>query len=81
VPADPDTLQRVTAMLAEVCAVPVDTIRPDAPLGAHGLDSVRAFELVVLIEDAWGRSIPVEDLEDLARGTVAELADFVADLQ
>jgi acyl carrier protein len=77
----PDTLTRVAALLAEVCAVDASAIKPEVRLRAYGLDSVRAFEMIILIEDAFRLKVPPEALDELKNATVADLADFVGRLR
>jgi acyl carrier protein len=73
-------LTRVSTLLAGLCAVPPSEIRPEVPLAAYGLDSVRAFELVILVEDTFGLHVPLPALETLTGATVGELAALIRQL-
>ncbi len=52
-----------------------DSVEPHIPLTALGLDSVRAAELLTLLEDRFGTEISVEDV--YGDMSIAELADTV----
>jgi acyl carrier protein len=58
-----------------------ETIGDDAPLfgGGLGLDSVDALELMVAVEKEYGLSIPAQEIDRSALGSVASLARFVCD--
>lgn len=75
------TLNIVCALVAEACAVnPVD-VDPGDRLRSYGLDSVRAIELAVMLEDAFGMPIHLQALESLGQATVRDLAVFVDSLR
>jgi acyl carrier protein len=55
-----DNTYIVRGILAEVCAVEPDALAPDAPLIDYGLDSARAIDLLVALEETFGIRIPDE---------------------
>lgn len=71
------TPERIRAIVAEALAVPLDRVREDLKLRALGLNSVRAFELLVMLEDEYEIRIPEDRMDELSSATVAELAEFV----
>ena len=60
-------------MLAKVCAIDPDKVRLDAPLIAYGLDSARAIDLIIAIEDEFGIGI-----SDDAAARMKTTGDIVA---
>ncbi|WP_394824899.1 acyl carrier protein [Pendulispora albinea] len=72
------TVSQLRALLAEVCAIDLQNVQADRKLRSYGLDSVRAFELVILIEETFGLPIKPEVFEGLRNATVGELADYIA---
>jgi acyl carrier protein len=68
-------LARIKVLLAHACAIPADVIRDDTHLTAYGLDSVRAMDFILAIEEAFG----VEFADDQAARlkTVADVARYV----
>jgi acyl carrier protein len=56
-----------------------EDIRDSEPIFVEGLglDSIDALELVVLVEERFGVSIPDEDVGKLAFASIDALADFV----
>jgi acyl carrier protein len=67
-----------------VAGLKLETVRPDDIQDAEpifveglGLDSIDALELVVLVEERFGVSIPDEDVGKLAFASIDALADFV----
>lgn len=75
------TAEKIRAIVAEALAVPLERVREDLKLRALGLNSVRAFELIVMLEDEYGIRIPQDRLDELSSATVAELAEFVERLR
>jgi acyl carrier protein len=74
--------QRLKVLLVE--GLKLENIRPEdiqdgEPIFVEGLglDSIDALELVVLVEERFGVSIPDEDVGKLAFASVNALADFV----
>jgi len=72
-----ETFTKVTKLLADICATDSDSIESDVPLPVYGLDSLRAFELAILIEDAFAIRMRTEAMDKLRRATVADLVQFV----
>ena len=56
-----------------------DEIASDAPIFGEGLglDSIDALELVVLVEERFGVTIPDEEVGQRAFASVAALVDFI----
>ena len=54
-----------------------EKVRSEARFIDFGLDSVKAMDLVVELEEAYGISIPDKDLADLS--TLADVARYVDD--
>ena len=52
-----------------------DKVRPEARFIDFGLDSVKAMDLVVELEQAYDISIPDQDLADLV--TLGDVANYV----
>ena len=69
------TLPTILQLVAELCALDVNQIRPEGELLAYGLDSVLALDLIVAIEHRWQIALPDHDpllrkvvtVRDLAR--------------
>ncbi len=70
----------VVRLVAEVCDRAPDAVRADAKLRAQGLDSMRAVELVVLLEDALRIKLPADAMERNRAATVAEFAKYVFEI-
>jgi acyl carrier protein len=77
---EPTTLARVRALLAECCAIEPECIDDDGRLRGFGLDSVRAIEMAVMIEDAFGVPVKMGALDGLKHATVRDLAQLVDEL-
>ncbi len=77
--AAPSGLQRLAQRLAEVLGLPIERLRPDLPLVAQGIDSLRAAELQAVLLDEQGIQLGLAELLDdrplaeLARDLVARL--------
>ena len=74
-----DLHQQLAQAIATVCGIDVSTSRPDGRLIEYGLDSVRAVDLLVCLEETFSISIPDEiaprmrTLQDLAQYVQARL--------
>lgn len=68
-----DNAYTVRQLLAEVCAVDPASVQLDAPLIDYGLDSARAIDLIVGLEEAFSIRIP-----DEAVAKMKTLNDIVA---
>jgi len=57
-----------------------DEIEAEAPIFGEGLglDSIDALELVVLVEERFGVTIPDEEVGQRAFASVAALVDFIS---
>jgi acyl carrier protein len=62
-------------LLAETCAIDRAAVRDDARLIEYGLDSVRALDYIISLEEAFGISIPDEAAAKLR--TIAEVAAYI----
>jgi acyl carrier protein len=67
---------RVRSIVGEVCGVDGATIRSDSRLAEYGMDSVRAMNLLVALEEAFGIVVP-----DEVAGRVRTLRDVVVYLE
>jgi acyl carrier protein len=76
--SDPDLLSTIKALIADLCAIDVASIHDDGKLIGYGLDSVRALDLLLAIEDEVGVELSEHHPELAQVHTVAELAAFVA---
>lgn len=61
--------------MAEVCALDQNAIRDDGLLIEYGIDSVRAMDLIISIEESF--SIQVEDDDAALLRTVSDVAGYV----
>jgi acyl carrier protein len=69
--------ERVKDLLAAVCDLPVAEIRDDGELLSYGLDSVRAMEFILRLEEAF--DIEVSEFEAAQFETVGDAATYVRD--
>lgn len=74
----PDTLEAVRACVAEVCGVPVSEVSEDGKLLSYGMDSIRALDLVVALEERLGVELNEADPRFAMVETVRQLAEFVS---
>jgi len=65
----------IRRLLAEVCALDPASLRGDAPLIEYGLDSARAIDLLVSLEEAFGVQIPDEAARDMR--TLEDIVRYV----
>ena len=73
-----ELIERIRVMAAKACDVDPARLSVDGKLLGYGLDSVRALDLIVDLEAAFGIEIPPHD-EALAKlQTVRLLAEYVA---
>lgn len=70
-----DAEGRVRRLVAEVLWTAADDLEATTPLVDYGLDSLRAVELVTLLEDEFGLALP----EDVVAGlhTVSDMVRLV----
>lgn len=73
------TFETVRKLIAETCAIDPQVVKPEARLAGYGIDSVRALDLVVAIEEAFQLQVPEEALLDIK--TVNDLVTFVDKLR
>lgn len=71
--------RRVRELVAEHCAVPEAKLANDRKLKLYGLDSSRAYELVVVLEDTFGIKIKPSSLDALQ--TIDDIVAEVARLR
>ena len=73
-----ETFERVRRRVAEHLKIAPDTIEPDQPLEALGVDSLTALELVFDLEQDFTISIPTD--REKAFTTVREICDGIETL-
>ena len=72
-----DRQQAALAVLAEVCGRPVDELAPEQDLVADlEIDSPKALQMLVTLEEKLGIEIPDEDAAGLEK--VQDVLDYVA---
>ena len=69
------TKELVKQQLAETCAIDASLIRDDGRLVAYGLDSVRATDFIIAIEEEFGVIIKQAEAADLH--TVQDVMDYI----
>ena len=71
-------LDKVTGIIAEICSIHPALVVADRDLMAYGVDSARAMDLVVAVEDSFNVEIPDEVMIGLrnANDIVQALADL-----
>lgn len=75
------TLERLQALLARDFGVPREALVPEATLEALQVDSLRLIEILFVIEEEFGISVPAEHAELKARlHTLGDLAQYVESL-
>lgn len=75
-PDDP-ILETIRERVAELCAVDSSAIQDEGKLVGYGLDSVRAVELVLTLEEELDVELPEHDPELGRVETPRQLADLV----
>ena len=71
-----DPRQSALQAIAKISDKPLDTLKPESELVADlGIDSARALELLIEIEEQLGVEISDEDAEDL--NTVGDIVGYV----
>jgi acyl carrier protein len=70
-------IDRIRSHVGELCGVDPSTISDDGKLVAYGLDSVRAVELTLILEEELGIELSEHDPELARVETLRELADLV----
>ena len=65
----------ITDLIVQIAKVDPAQVRPDARFIDFGLDSVKALDLVVELEEAYELEIPDRDLVEVR--TLGELATYV----
>jgi len=71
-----DTQARVLDIIAGIIEINPETIRADRLLVEYGLDSARAMDLIVALEDVFGIAIPDEVARGLRR--VDDIVRFIS---
>ena len=72
-----ETLDAVTRIVAEACAIAPTEVSAKGRLAGYGVDSVRLLELVVMLEDHFALSVDETALASSKVQTVLELASLV----
>lgn len=73
--AEQPTFKRIKHFIGEVCAVDSSAINPDSRLRGYGVDSIRMFELMLMIEDEFQVQLEADELSNII--TIGELADYI----
>jgi acyl carrier protein len=73
------TYETIKRLMNETCLVDPAIVKPEARLAGFGIDSARALELMVAIEEALGVQIDNEAM--LGVKTVKDLVDYVDGLR
>ncbi|MBI3268965.1 MAG: acyl carrier protein [Planctomycetes bacterium] len=71
--SDPSLIVR--QLLARACAIDPAEVRDENLLVQYGLDSVRAVDFIVSLEEAFGLQVPDEDVARIR--TVADVAAYI----
>jgi acyl carrier protein len=71
----PDIPETVKAILARVCAIEASIIREDAQLVGYGLDSVRAVDFMVELEQTYEIQVPDEDVAKIR--TLRDVTNYI----
>jgi acyl carrier protein len=66
-----DVTADVCQLVAHACAVEAATVKPDGRLVEYGMDSIRAVDLLVSLEERFG--IEISDAEASALKTVGDI--------
>lgn len=75
---DEGVLETIRLRVAELCAVEPSAVQDDGKLVGYGLDSLRAMELILTLEEEFGVELPEHDPELGRVETPRQLADLVA---
>lgn len=70
-----DVLPQVKRLVADTCAIDAAKVREDGRLAEYGIDSVRAMDLLVALEQRFGIEIPDGDAARLT--TVKDVVAYV----
>jgi acyl carrier protein len=71
----PEPLEYLLDLVAQITWTDRSKVRPEARFIDFGLDSVKAMDLVVQLEETYELEIPDRDLADL--NTLADVARYV----
>jgi acyl carrier protein len=74
---DPDVLEVVKMHLADLCGLDRSAIRAEGELIGYGLDSVRALDFLIAMEEEYGVELSEHDPALARVRTVRELVDFI----
>jgi len=70
-----DQTDTVKRLLAEICGIESASIRDDGRLVSYGLDSVRATDFIIAIEEEFGVFVNQADAAELR--TVADVVAYI----
>ena len=76
---DKPPLQFIREQVARLSWTEVENVRPEGRFIDFGIDSVRAMDLVIELEQEYGIDIPEQDLADLV--TLQDVANHVETLR
>lgn len=74
-------MELVGSCIADVCGIAPSAITEDGKLIGYGLDSVRALELILVLEERLDMELNEADPRFARVETVRQLADFVSVLR
>ncbi len=74
---DRTLLETIRTHVADLCGVEPDAVRDEGKLVGYGLDSIRAVDLVLLLEEEFDVALPEHDPELTSVETVRDLARLV----
>lgn len=72
-----ETLAKTRCILVDKLGVEDADVKPTSTLQSLGADSLDTVEVVFELEKEFSISIPEEEAEKLASGTVQQIADYV----
>ena len=75
-----EILQKLCAEIALITRRPIENIRPDAPLGENGIDSMSFLELLIFIKIEWSIDFLSEGLSPSFLKDVNALAERIREV-
>lgn len=74
---DDPLMQRIRGHVARLCALEASVIEPDGKLVAYGLDSIRAVDLILALEEELDLELSEHDPELARVETLRQFTDLV----
>lgn len=72
-----DTLEKLMKIISHSAGIPIHRINLDDTAKNLGLDSLDYLELIMEIEDEFGVDIPDPIAEEIQKGTIENIADYI----